>query len=58
MGFYVNFRTKQGPTVLVSNIRNIDFYVRLEEIIRIKNFMAFTVYPIIIGQFVAAIYFF
>ena len=43
MGSYFIFRTKQGPTVLVSQFH--------------KNFMAFTFYAIIFGQFVAAIYF-
>ena len=44
------FRTKQGPTVSVSNIRDITFYGCLE-IIRTKNFTIFTVYATIFGQF-------
>ena len=50
------FRTKQGPTVSVSNIRDITFYGCLE-IIRTKNFTIFTVYATIFGQFTTAFHF-
>ena len=48
-----NFRTKQGPTVSVSDIRDIGFY-GCSEIIRTRNFMIFTVYAAIFGQYRAA----
>ena len=57
MAPHFNFRTKQGPTVSVSNIRDIAFYV-YSEIIRIRNFTIFTVYTIHFGQFTATFHFF
>ena len=40
---HFNFRTKHGPKVSVSNIRDIAFY-GCSEIIRTRNFTVFTVY--------------
>ena len=54
---HFNFRIKQGPTVSVSNIRDIAFY-SCSEIIRIRNFTIFTVYATISGKFTTAFYFF
>ena len=54
---HFNFRTKQGPTVSVSNITDIAFY-RCSEIIRIGNFTIFTEYATMFGQFTAAFHFF
>ena len=45
---HFKFRTKQGPTVSVSNIRNIAFN-RCSEIIRTRNFTIFTMYATIFG---------
>ena len=53
---YFNFRTKQGPVVSVSNIRDIVIY-RFSEIIRTGNFTIFIVYTTIFGQFTAAFHF-
>ena len=49
MPTHFNFRTKQGPTVSVSNIRDIAFY-GCSEIMRTRNFTIFTVYAKISGQ--------
>ena len=54
---HFNFRTKQGPTVSVSNIRDIAFY-SCSEILRIRNFTIFTVYATIFGKFTTVFYFF
>ena len=56
MAPHFNFRTKQSPTVLVSNIRDIAFY-GCSEIIRTKNFTVFAVYATIFGQFTVAFHF-
>ena len=48
--FHFNFRTKQGPTVSVSNIRCIVFTD--------QKFHAFAVYTTIFRQFTAAFHFF
>ena len=55
---HFNSQIKKGPKVSVSvlNIRNIAFY-GCSEIIRTKNFIIFTVYAIIFGQFIAAFHF-
>ena len=45
--------TKQGPTVSVSNIRDISFY-GCSEIIQTINFTIFTVNATIFGQYTAA----
>ena len=55
MALHFNFRTKQGPTVSVSNIRVIAFY-GCSEIIRTRNFPICAV--LIFGQFTAAFHFF
>ena len=57
MALHFNFRTKQGPTVLVLNTRDIAVYGCLE-IILIKNLMIFTVYTTIFEQFIVAFHFF
>ena len=54
---HFNFQTKQGPRVLVSNIRHIAFYGCLE-IIRTRNFTILTMYAKIFEQFTAAFHFF
>ena len=54
---HFNFRTKQGPTVSVSNIRDIAFY-GCSVIIRTRNFTIFTVYTTIFRQFTAVSHFF
>ena len=54
---HFNFRTKQSPTVSVSNIRDIAFY-GFSEIIQTRNFTIFTVYATIFGLFTAAFHFF
>ena len=54
---HFNFQTKQGPTVSVSNIRDIAFY-GCSEIIRTRNFKIFTVYATIFGHLMAVFYFF
>ena len=54
---HFNFRTKQGPKVSVSNIRDIAFY-GCSEIIRTRNFTIFTIYATTFGEFTAAFYFF
>ena len=46
---HFNFQTKQGPTVSVSNIRNIDFYGYLG-IMRTRNLTIFTVSATMFGQ--------
>ena len=48
-----NFRTKQGPKISVSNIRDIAFY-GCSEIIQIRNFTVFIVYATGFGQFMTA----
>ena len=48
-----NFRNKHGPTVSVSNIRDIAFY-ECSEIMRTRNFTILTVYAKLFGQFTAA----
>ena len=54
---HFNFRTKQGPTVSVSNIRDIAFYV-CSEIIRTRNFKIFKEFKILsFGQFTAVFHF-
>ena len=50
-------RTKQGPKISVSNIRNIAFY-GCSEIIRTRNFTIFTAYARIFRQFMAVFHFF
>ena len=50
---HLNFRTKQGPKVSVSNIRDIAFY-GCTEIIWTRNFRIFTVYAINFGQIMVA----
>ena len=50
---HFNFRTKQGPTVSASYIRDISFY-GCSEIKRTRNFTIFTVNAKIFGQFTAA----
>ena len=45
---HFKFRTKQGPTISVSNTRNIAFN-RCSEIVRTRNFMIFTMYATIFG---------
>ena len=52
-----NFRTKQGPTNSVSNIRGIAFYW-CSEIIGTRNITIFTVCAVIFRQFTAAFNFF
>ena len=54
---HFNFRTKKGPAVSVSNIRNITFYGCLE-IMQTINFTTFIVYATIFGKFRAAFHFF
>ena len=54
---HINFRNKPGPTVSVSNIRDIAFY-GCSEIIRTRNLMIFTVYATIFGQYTATFHFF
>ena len=53
----MNFQTKQGSTVSVSDITDIDFY-GYSEIIRTRNFTIFTVYTSIFGQFIGGFSFF
>ena len=53
---HFNLRTKQDPTVSVSNIRNTIFY-DCSEIIRTRNFTMFTVHATIFGQFTIAFHF-
>ena len=53
----LHFWTKQGPTVIVSNTRNIAFY-GCSEIILTRNLTIFTVYAIIFEQFMVAFHFF
>ena len=48
---HFNFRTKQGPKISVSNIRDIAFY-GCSEIIRTRIFTSFTMYITIFGQFI------
>ena len=48
-----NLKTKKGPTVLVSNIRDIVFS-RCSEIMQTRYFTIFTVYATIFEQFMAA----
>ena len=52
-----HYRTKQGPKISVSHIRDIGFY-RCSQIIRTRNFKTFTVHATIFGQFMAAFHFF
>ena len=47
---HFNFQTKKGPTVSVSNIRDIAFYGCLE-IIRTRSFTIFTVYVQVLDNF-------
>ena len=54
---YVNFRTKQGPTVSISNMTYIAFY-GCSEVVRTKNFSIFTVYATIFGQCKTSSHFF
>ena len=54
---HFSYRTKQGPRVSVSNIRNIAFYGCLE-IIQTRNFTIFTMYATIFGRFPATFHFF
>ena len=54
---HFNFRTKQGPKVSVSNIKDIAFY-GCSEIMRTRNFTVFTVYATIFGQFMVDFHFF
>ena len=54
---HFNFQTKKGPTVSVSNIRDIAFYGCLE-IMRTRSFTIFTVYATSFEQFWAAFHFF
>ena len=52
-----NFRTNQGPTVSVYNIKSIAFY-GCSAITRIRNCTIFIEYATIFGQFTAAFHFF
>ena len=55
--YHFNFRTKQGPKISFSNIKNIAFY-GCSEIIRARNLPILNVYPTIFGQLMAAFHFF
>ena len=50
---HLNFHTRQGPKISVSNIRDIAFY-RCSEIIRTRILTIFTLFPTIFGQSMAA----
>ena len=57
MAPHFNFPTKQGPTISVSNTRDVAFY-EYSEIIWTRNFTIFNMYVTIFGQFTAAFHFF
>ena len=46
---HINFQTKQGPTVLVSNVRDTALY-GCSEIIQTRYSTIFTVYATVFGQ--------
>ena len=54
---HLNFRTKQGPKISVSNIRDIATY-ECSEIIQARNSPISTVYGTIFGQFMVVFHFF
>ena len=54
---HLNFQSKQGPTVLVSNTKDVAF-TECSEIIRTRNFTIFNVCATIFGQFAAVFHFF
>ena len=54
---HFNFPTKQDPTVLVSNTRDVSFS-ECSEIIQIRNFTIFNMLATIFGQFTVAFHFF
>ena len=54
---HFDFRIKQGPTVSVSNIRDIAFY-GCSEIIQTRNVTIFSVYATFFGQFTMNFHFF
>ena len=51
-------KTKQGPAVSVSNIRDITFYGCSEIILRTRNFTILTAYVTIFGKFTETFHFF
>ena len=53
----VNLETRKGPTVTVSNIRDIAFY-GCSEIILTENFTIFTAYATSFGEFTVAFHIF
>ena len=54
---HFNFQIKQGPTVSVSNIRDIAFY-GCSEIIQTRNVTIFSVCATFLGQFTMNFHFF